>query len=402
VVATVSSRHLLLEQQDEYGFSIAGHLASQASVHLANNDLLGLEALLLSWHERLPIEFARIQNLDAKEVAVAGARRSRVVREYRADILINRDSAGTVFVVLGSDRQLALQQTLMVGLLGLALVLCLLAFIAARTASGALSRRIRAVTARLQVANVVPAEALEAENELRALEQVAAALPLELLQPPLPTGLDLSAYQSIAVVYLQLNSLSAYVDTLDEAALQRYTRRTHQIISAAAGLYGGSVSVVRQFGLALRFSGKHAAGSPALRAASAAWLVHELARELQRHLGRNMSISIAAGRSELGLGSSDDIYPELYLQHALDALQQICATLPPRPLLAPELCSEPDLEARAELLPTELHDYAILAGFGDNQRELLERQLRLVWKQLAVPAGEAPARLRSAAVSARR
>ena len=40
-----------------------------------------------------------------------------------------------------------------------------------------------------------------------------------------------------------------------------------------AGFYGGDLAVIRQFGLAIYFTGHHAAGSPVLRAASCAWLL---------------------------------------------------------------------------------------------------------------------------------
>ncbi|GIS01519.1 MAG: hypothetical protein CM15mP103_00700 [Gammaproteobacteria bacterium] len=65
----------------------------------------------------------------------------------------------------------------------------------------------------------------------------------------------------------------------------RLVSSLHRMAYGSAGFYGGDLSVVRQFGLAIYFSGSHAAGSPVLRAASCAWLLSrcsEIAEKQER------------------------------------------------------------------------------------------------------------------------
>ncbi len=96
-----------------------------------------------------------------------------------------------------------------------------------------------------------------------------------------------------------------------------------------------------------------------------------------------MSIAMAISQSELGVGDEVDIYPGLYLQHTLDELQAVCASKPPNILLAPETCADIDIAGRLEHRETELQGYEMLEGFEGPYQDLLERQLRLIWKRLA-------------------
>ena len=215
------------------------------------------------------------------------------------------------------------------------------------------------------------------------LEGNIDALPMSLLRASASGDSREENYQTTAVLYLQLSSLVDYVDTLDQHSLHRYTGRLHQVVYGAAGFYGGQLQVVRQFGLAVYFSGSSSAGSPPFRAASCAWLVRELSAELEKQLPLSMSVSMAISLSELGVGDDKDIYPGLYLQHTLDELQAICASKPPKILLAPAVCEDIDIVSRLEHQATELRDYEMLTGFESPYNDLLERQLRLIWKRIA-------------------
>jgi hypothetical protein len=92
---------------------------------------------------------------------------------------------------------------------------------------------------------------------------------------------------------------------------------------------------------------------------------------------------MAISQSELGVGDDADIYPGLYLQHTLDELQAVCASKPPNILMAPISCNDVDVDGRLEHQPTEVRDYEMLVGFEGPYKDLLERQLRLIWKRLA-------------------
>ena len=190
-------------------------------------------------------------------------------------------------------------------------------------------------------------------------------------------------YRTTAVLYLHLTSLADYIDTLDEQALHRYTDRLHQLVLAAADFYAGDLQVARQFGLAVYFSGPNSAGSAAFRAASCAWLIQAASRELEQQMRRTLSIAMAISQSELGAGDRADIYPGLYIQHTLDELETICANRPPRVLLAPVVCEDPDIASRLQHQATEVMDFAMLEEFAEPYQDLLERQLRLILKRLA-------------------
>ncbi len=91
---------------------------------------------------------------------------------------------------------------------------------------------------------------------------------------------------------------------------------------------------------------------------------------------------MAVSQSELGVGDAADIYPGLYMQHTIDELQTLCASKPPKILLAPVVCQDIDIAGRLECEETELRDYAMLTGFEGPYKDLLERQFRLIWKRL--------------------
>ena len=92
---------------------------------------------------------------------------------------------------------------------------------------------------------------------------------------------------------------------------------------------------------------------------------------------------MAISQSELGVGDDIDIYPGLYLQHTLDDLQSVCANKPPNVLLHPIICEDVDVAGRLEHQPTEVQNFEMLVGFEGPYKDLLERQLRLIWKRLA-------------------
>ena len=164
--------------------------------------------------------------------------------------------------------------------------------------------------------------------------------------------------------------------------LQHVIERVHQVVYAAAGFYAGDLQVARQFGLAVYFSGHNSAGSAAFRAASCAWLVRAVSRELEKQMSLSLSIAMAISQSELGVGSGTDIYPGLYTQHTLDELQSVCASKPPDILLSPAACEDIDVAGRLQHRPTDVMDYALIEEFAGPYQDLLERQLRLILKRL--------------------
>ncbi|MDZ7783172.1 MAG: hypothetical protein U5K56_09700 [Halioglobus sp.] len=157
------------------------------------------------------------------------------------------------------------------------------------------------------------------------------------------------------------------------------------MVYAAAGFYAGDLQVVRQFGLAVFFTGDNKTGSAAFRAASCAWLVRAVSRELEQQMSLSMQIAMAISQSELGAGDSADIYPGLYVQHTLDELQLVCAERPAQLLLSPAARRDLDIASRLRVAARAGNEYAEIEEFAGTYRDLLERQLRLVLKKLTDP-----------------
>jgi hypothetical protein len=383
-LGAISSRHMQEQQQEEYGTALAHQIARRISTALESGDLLSVSASLQRFVETSSAEEVAIFDIEGKALGQAGQALGKQLRQYSAPVRIASDVAGRVVITISGDQARAAQLRFILSLLGLAVLLSLAVYGASRHLGQRVATRLAAL------ARVI---ALEEEdqrrpvNEVNLLRKRIEALPMDLLRTRSDAGPKEENYRHTAVLYLHLTSLVDYVDTLDEHSLHRYTDRLHQLVYAAAGFYGGELQVTRQFGLAVFFSGHNNAGSAAFRAASCAWLVQAVARELEQQMSLSLSIAMAISQSELGVGDSTDIYPGLYMQHTLDELQTICASKPPKILLSPLVCEDVDVEGRLQTQATEVMDYAMLEEFEDTCRDLLERQLRLILKRLADPGG---------------
>jgi hypothetical protein len=383
-LGAISSRHMQEQQQEEYGTALAHQIARRISTALESGDLLSVSASLQRFVETSSAEEVAIFDIEGRALGQAGQALGRQLRQYSAPVRIASDVAGQVVITISGDQARAAQLRFILSLLGLAVLLSLAVYGAGRHLGQRVATRLAAL------ARVI---ALEEEdqrrpvNEVNLLQKRIEALPMDLLRTRSDAGPKEENYRHTAVLYLHLTSLVDYVDTLDEHSLHRYTDRLHQLVYAAAGFYGGELQVTRQFGLAVFFSGHNNAGSAAFRAASCAWLVQAVARELEQQMSLSLSIAMAISQSELGVGDSTDIYPGLYMQHTLDELQTICASKPPKILLSPLVCEDVDVEGRLQTQATEVMDYAMLEEFEDTCRDLLERQLRLILKRLADPGG---------------
>jgi uncharacterized membrane protein affecting hemolysin expression len=314
-LGAISSRHMQEQQQEEYGTALAHQIARRISTALESGDLLSVSASLQRFVETSSAEEVAIFDIEGKALGQAGQALGKQLRQYSAPVRIASDVAGRVVITISGDQARAAQLRFILSLLGLAVLLSLAVYGASRHLGQRVATRLAAL------ARVI---ALEEEdqrrpvNEVNLLRKRIEALPMDLLRTRSDAGPKEENYRHTAVLYLHLTSLVDYVDTLDEHSLHRYTDRLHQLVYAAAGFYGGELQVTRQFGLAVFFSGHNNAGSAAFRAASCAWLVQAVARELEQQMSLSLSIAMAISQSELGVGDSTDIYPGLYMQHTLD------------------------------------------------------------------------------------
>ena len=218
-----------------------------------------------------------------------GATQARYV--YTAPIEIESDIAGQAKVSMSGEDMHALQLRLVLSLLALAVLLSLAVYGAGLQLGKRLGARIGKLSEALSLEDAGAEQ--NRGNELAVLESRVSSLPMDLLRASNDTEAREENYRSTAVLYLHLESLVDYVDTLDDQSLHRYTDRLHQVVYASAGFYGGELQVSRQFALAVYFSGPSKAGSAAFRAASCAWLVQAVSRELEQTIPLSMKIAMA-------------------------------------------------------------------------------------------------------------
>lgn len=387
-LAAISSHHMQLQQQEQYGTALAQQIAQRIGAAMESGDLLSVSASLQRFVETSSAEQVAIFDVEGKALGQAGDLLGQNPRQYEAPVKIEEDIAGQVLITISDDEAQAAQFELVFSLLGLAILLSLAVYGASRHFGQRLGNRLGAMARTIALDDQAADKTVV--NEMNRLAACIDALPMDLLRTRSETNPRDENYRTTAVLYLHLTSLVDYVDTLDEQSLLRYTNRLHQVVLASAGFYGGELQVARQFGLAIYFSGDNSAGSAAFRAASCAWLVHAVSRELEKKMPLSLSIAMAISQSELGAGDESDIYPGLYIQHTLDELEIICANKPPQVLLAPVVCEDLDIAGRLQLQATEVNDFQMLEEFEGPYKDLLERQLRLILKRL-LDGGRRPA-----------
>ncbi len=383
-LAATSSRHMQKVQQAEFGDALAQQIARRIGVALETGDLLNVAASLHRFVESSSAGRVAIFDVEGRPLGEAGYVDGEYLTDYRAPVMIGPDIAGEVVITLSTAVAETARIRFLLSLFGLAIVLSLIVYALARKAAleflaSRLQRQARSLALEENSKAALPA------NELLQLQHHINALPMELLRARSSSGPNPANYRDTAVLYLHLISLADYIDTLDESSLHRYTDRLHQIVYAAAGFYGGHLQVVRQFGLAVFFSGNTSGGSAAFRASCCAWLVRSISKAVEKKMSLSLGMAMAVAQSELGRGDETDIYPGLYIQSTLDELQTLCASKPPQVMLSPGVCEDIDVSSRLEQRPSELGDYAILEEFLNPWDDLLERQLRLTLKRLGEP-----------------
>lgn len=382
-LAAISTGHMQAQQQEEYGYALARQIATRIGTSLETGDLLSVSASLQRFVETSSAEEVAIFDVEGKALGQAGEALGQSLNQYEAPVQVESDIAGKVVITISTDSAGASRLQFVLSLLGLAILLSLAVYVTTRHLGQRLAARMLGMAGSIALDD--QGEEPAPGNELALLARNVEALPMDLLRTRSEPNPREENYRTTAVLYLHLTSLADYIDTLDEQALHRYTDRLHHLVLAAADFYAGDLQVARQFGLAIYFTGPNSAGSAAFRAASCAWLIQAVARELEPRMRRSLSMAMAISQSELGAGDKADIYPGLYIQHTLDELQTICANRPPRVLLSPGVCQDADIASRLQHQATEVADFAMLEEFAEPYHDLLERQLRLILKRLTDP-----------------
>ena len=383
-LAGQSSAYTRANLQAEYGRAVAEQLARRLGTEMATGDLLGVVGELNKLTEQRGIAATRALDVDGNELAVAGDRELGEF-SFSSAIVIAGDQAGVAEVALNTAAQDRTQFQFLLSLSGLAILLSIAVYIATRALALRLGKNLQDVAAEL---GAVGDDTSVSANEVAALRERVAALPLDLLKPPaMEASQGDQHYVTTAILFVHFRSLPGYLETVDERRLQRYVAHVHRLLYGAAGFYGGELQVVRQFGIAIWFTGPHKIASPAVRAASCAWLIRQTAPTLEQQLRLTVGLGIAVGGSELGRGDSEDIYPGLYTQSAVDDLEQLARQPGDEIRLSDFLIEDLELTTRVAI-ETGTNGANHMGEFADGHRDLLERQ-RHILLQALVTAEEA-------------
>ena len=376
LLSSLSSRYIIEQEQLNNGNTLAAIMASDIAPVMATGDLILLEVSLRQIHSRHHLVGIRVADVEGRTLGSAGERADGGNVKYRSLISIDDNIAGELTLLMPQGATGAEMQRMNLGLLSLALLLSLFAAsLAARWGQGTASR-LRALTEKLVLGESEPVDT-PAGGEIDRLEEAVANLPLELLKPPAAAAGTTADYRDAGLLYIHLDSLSQHVETLDESSLLQHTELQRRLVSGAAQLYGGTMTVVRQFGLLVSFGDQQAAGSPAFRAVSTAWLIHQAAGEAGNGHSLRIRLSQACGISETGTGSSQDIYPDLYNQHLVDELAALAGSQTGDIRLTDAVASASEITNRCRIGD----EGCVLTGFEEPYCDLLERQRELLLKE---------------------
>ncbi len=373
-VGSFSSRYILLQQEAEYGDMVALESAREISNILARGDLIGMEVNLERLVSLNQLRGIRVYDVEQRQIGAAGADTGAI---YTTEILLDGKEAGRLRIYLRDNTALAEQRSMAMSVLMLAIVLSLFVTVLCSRLSHRYTGRLLAIAEKLRLGQ----DGGVYDDELAALEAAVEELPLELLQPRQELGQELADYETVGLLYVRLDSLASYVETLDESTLLRYTLFQNELIAAAAELYDGEILVVRQFGILVCFAGQHKSGSPVFRAVCSAWLIRLLAGSLQSEATLKLDLSLCCGLSEAGAIHSGDFYSALYCQHIIDEMEQTVIEMPEAIALTDEVAADASI-ANTTHLAKGSTGHSSLSGFPAPTDNLVERQHQLLLAQL--------------------
>ena len=141
-LASISSRHMQLAQQEEYGTALAQLIAKRVTTALETGDLLSIAASLQRFVVRSAVEQVELFDVEGNELGQAGRATGKNLHHYQSAVHIDNDIAGSVKVTIKSDAAPAANLRLILSLLGLTLLLSMAAYGAARHWGQQLARKL--------------------------------------------------------------------------------------------------------------------------------------------------------------------------------------------------------------------------------------------------------------------
>ena len=252
LVASQSAQSIQNTTLTEHAKAAAEQLAARAA-ELSAGDWLGLVAELQFYTDQTLFAAARVLDVESMELAARG----QVVADaqaFRHPVVIDGNTAGQVELYLDLGKQKTALETLIWGLVALSTLLSVAVYALTRPMGQKLASNISEAVAQLD--GVTEQDSVSI-NEVHKLQDRINALTLELLRSRDPGDHGEEYYTDTALLCISLKHLPGYLDTLDESRLQQYVSVLHRMAYGCAGFYGGDLSVVRQFTLAIYFSGDH-------------------------------------------------------------------------------------------------------------------------------------------------
>ena len=384
-VAARSTQSIQHQTLTQHAHAAAQQLATRASNELATGDRLGLSAELQFFTDQALFAGARALDIEGTELAISGFIPTGA-NAYEQTMSIDGNTAGTVALYLDLSKQQTARETLIWGLIALSVLLSTAVYALTRPMGQRLASNINDAVAQL---DTISDEASVSVNEVDKLKDRIDSLPLDLLRSrDIQTQGD-EHYHDTAILCIALKTLPTYLETLDESRLQAYVSSLHRMAYGSAGFYGGELSVIRQFGLAIFFTGSLSVGSPVLRAASCAWLLSRCSELAEKQERLSFMPGMAIGVSELGRGNDKDIYPGLYTQATLDDLLAL-ANLDLDAILLSSHAAEDD--GLTTYIGVDVIDeqWMAIGDISGSHLDLLTRQLHILQRAITPSSEDTP------------
>ncbi|HEY7775711.1 MAG TPA: hypothetical protein VIC02_04130, partial [Kineobactrum sp.] len=150
-LAVTSARHMQESQQAGFGNALAEQIAHRISASLETGDLLNIAASLHSFVNSSSATEVTFFDIEGRALGQAGKASGSRQAQYRSPVLVANDTAGEVVISIDTETTETARQRFLLSLLGLAGLLSLATYGAARQAgqrllSSRLQRQTRTIT----------------------------------------------------------------------------------------------------------------------------------------------------------------------------------------------------------------------------------------------------------------
>jgi uncharacterized membrane protein affecting hemolysin expression len=124
-LGAISTRHMQMTQQEEYGTSLAKQVAARVTPFLESGDMLSVSASLQHFLANSSAQTITISDAEGKLLGQAGDAHGLDLHQYTALVHIESDLAGQIVVTIDANKARAAQLRSVLSMLGLAVLLSL-------------------------------------------------------------------------------------------------------------------------------------------------------------------------------------------------------------------------------------------------------------------------------------